>query len=225
MSRTVNFVFNILPPELDAIPERDERIAATMLLQSYFMNVQGCIDNIAWIWVYETNQKGRDGRELKRGWVGLGSEHRYLMKSFSCSFRAYIRGLRKWMAHVAEFRDSTAHRIPLYVPPYFIAEDNEPEYERLGREAIAAYRRGDGTAYDKYRSDQDALGRYRPLMSHSPVESSPSCVFHKQILQDFMTIDEIAQRVFAEIDKIKSQPAAEASSLKAFLTRFWHRAD
>lgn len=83
MSRTINFVFDILPPEQEAIPERDERIAATMLLQSYFMNVHGCIDNIAWVWVFETNQKGPDGGEIKRGLVGLGKEHRYLMKSFS----------------------------------------------------------------------------------------------------------------------------------------------
>jgi hypothetical protein len=176
MSRTIKFVFELLPPEQEAIPERDERIAATMLLQSYFMNVQGCIDNIAWVWVFETNQKGPDGGEIRRGLVGLGKQYRHLMKSFSCSFRSHVRGLRKWFEHVAEFRDSTAHRIPLYVPPYFIVEANEAEYERLGREAMSALAKGDTAAYNKHRKDQDALGTYRPIMSHSPVEGSPGCV-------------------------------------------------
>jgi len=222
MNRAIEFIFDILPPEQEAAPETYNRVVTTMLLQSYFMNVQGCLDNIAWIWVYETNQKDRDGGTLKRGLVGLGDGHRYLMRSFSCSFRAHIRGLRKWFRHVAEFRDSAAHRIPLYVPPYFILGADASEYERLGREASSAYQRDDFDAYDKFRERQDALGRYRPIISHSPVEGSPSCVFHKQVLQDFMTIDEITQKLLVEIDNFK--PNVKPSWINSILTRFWGRA-
>jgi hypothetical protein len=141
------------------------------------------------------------------------------MKSFSSSFNAYIRGLKKWMQHVAEFRDSTAHRIPLYVPPYVIAEKDSAEYERLGGEAIAAYQRGDKSGYDKLRRDQDAFGRYRPWMSHSPVESSPNCVFHKQVLHDFITIDEITRKVFDEFANAKpTSPNSRFSITAAFFS-------
>jgi hypothetical protein len=94
MNRAIDFIFDILPPEQEEPPEADNRVVTTMLLQSYFMNVQGCLDNIAWIWVYETDQRNRDGSELKRGSVGL--VQRYLLKSFSASFRAHVRSLRKW---------------------------------------------------------------------------------------------------------------------------------
>jgi len=40
----------------------------------------------------------------------------------------------------------------------------------------------------------------------SPVEGSPACVFHIQVLQDFMTIDEIAHKLFDEIDHFKPMP-------------------
>jgi hypothetical protein len=230
MSRSIHFIFELLPPEQESIPERDERIAATMLLQSYFINVQGCLDNIAWIWVYETDQRASDGSELRRGMVGLGKDYRYLMKSFSSSFSAHIRGLKKWMQHVAEFRDSTAHRIPLYIPPYVIAKKDSAEYERLSREAVAAYQRGDKFAYYKLRRDQDALGKYRPWMSHSPVESSPNCVFHKQIIQDFTTIDEITQKLFVELGNFKptsqtTWSGAIVEFVASLFRRVWPRGD
>lgn len=215
MNRAIDFIFDIVPPEQEEPPEQDNRVVTTMLLQSYFMNVQGCLDNIAWIWVYETNQKDRDGSELKRGSVGLGQ--RYLLKSFSASFRAYIRSLKKWFKHVAEFRDSAAHRIPLYIPPYFVQTADAPEYERLGREAIAAFRRGDMPAYDDCRAKQKALGKFQPVISHSPVERSPACVFHIQVLQDFMTIDEIAHKLFDEIENFNPVPRGCFS----WIARLW----
>ena len=204
MNHAIDFIFDILPPEQEEPPEMDNRVVTTMLLQSYFMNVQGCLDNIAWIWVYETDQRNRDGSELKRGSGGLGQ--RYLLKSFSVSFRSHIRGLRKWFKHVAEFRDSAAHRIPLHIPPYFVQTADASEYERLGREAMAAFQRSDMAAHDNCRAQQNALGRFQPIISHSPIEGSPACVFHIQVLQDFITIDEIAHKLFDEIDNFKPVP-------------------
>lgn len=223
MSRSIAFIFELLPPEKEDIPERDDRIAATMLLQSFFINVQGCLDNLAWIWVYETGLEDPDGGEMRRGYVGLGRDYRYLMKTFSDSFRTYIRGLKKWMKHVSEFRDTVAHRIPLYIPPYIIDDKDIPEYDRLGQEVSAAVSRGDMRAYDALRKQQDALGKYRPWMNHTPTEGSPVCVFHPQILQDFMTIEEITRKLFTEIDNFKpgSKPTGWWSRLKSMLARVW----
>jgi hypothetical protein len=221
MSRSIAFVFELLPPEKEDIPERDSRIAATMLLQSFFINVQGCLDNLAWIWVYETGLEDPDGGEMRRGLVGLGRDYRYLMKTFSDGFRTYVRGLKKWMKHISEFRDTVAHRIPLYIPPYIIDDKDVAEYNRLGQEVNAAVSRGDMEAYDTLRKQQDALGKYRPWMNHSPTEGSPVCVFHPQILQDFVTIDEITRKLFTEIDNFKPtpKPASWWSRLKSALAR------
>jgi hypothetical protein len=223
MSRAINFIFELSPPEKEDAPDKDERIAATMLLQSFFINVQGCLDNLAWIWVYETGLQDPEGGELRRGYVGLGRDYRYLMKSFSGGFQTYIRGLKKWMKHITEFRDTVAHRIPLYIPPYIIEDKDLPEYTRLGQEAIAAASRGDMQAYDTLRAQQDALGKYRPWMNHSPTEGSPVSVFHPQILQDFITIDEIAQKLFTEIDNFKPMPAQRSfwSRISAMICRLW----
>jgi hypothetical protein len=69
LDRTINFAFNGLPPEQEDIPDRDQRIAATILVQSLVISVQGRVDNLAWIWVYEIGLKGPNGKEIKRSWV------------------------------------------------------------------------------------------------------------------------------------------------------------
>src|SRR5581483_4996080 len=59
--RAVNLVFDLLPPELDAIPERDTVVDATIAIQSFVLNTFGCLDNLAWIFVYEKAVTKQDG--------------------------------------------------------------------------------------------------------------------------------------------------------------------
>jgi hypothetical protein len=191
MIRAIDYVFNTLPPEKEDIPDTDDTVAATILIQSFIINVQGCLDNLAWIWVYETNQKDRCGRDLDRRAVGLGEGYWLLQRSFSKPFRKYLKSRKKWFRHVMEFRDSLAHRIPLYVLPFIVSGPNVTEYNRLQREAFAAT---DYKTYLELKAKQEKLGAYRPWMTHSPTEGAPVAVFHQQMLQDFLTIDECVNK-------------------------------
>jgi hypothetical protein len=53
------------------------------------------------------------------------------------------------------------------------------------------------------RAEQQKLGTYRPWVIHSPTEKSSWSVFHKQLLQDALTIDEIARKVLEELAAYK----------------------
>src|SRR5436309_1500016 len=70
----IDRVYGILPPEREDIPERDEVMDATIAIQSFVLNTFGCLDNLAWIWVFEKEVKGKDGGELDPKSVGLGSK-------------------------------------------------------------------------------------------------------------------------------------------------------
>lgn len=94
-----------------------------------------------------------------------------------------------------------AHRIPLYIPPYIVAPERQDEYERLGGAANEAARLGNFAEYDRLTAEQDALGRFRPWMTHSPVENAPVAVFHFQLLADFNTIDEIGRKLLEEMER------------------------
>ncbi len=217
LARSVNFVFNVLPPEQEKIPERDDVVAAMMLIQSFTINVAGCLDNLAWVWVYETDLRGKDGKEIDVRLVGLGESYWYLRKSFTRPFRKYLNKRKKWFRHIAEFRDTLAHRIPLYIPPYIISENDTPKYNQFSQDCTEAMARGDYEKYDQLRAEQDKLGTFRPWMMHSPTECSPVAVFHWQMLQDYATVDEIGREMLTELDRFEQLRAAKQQTANKLL--------
>jgi len=224
MIRAIDYVFDILPPEKEDIPSTDETVPATMLIQSFVINVQGCLDNLAWIWVFETALKGRDGNELERRAVGLGDGYWIVRKSFSKPFQRYLKQRKVWFQHVAEFRDSLAHRIPLYILPFILSEPNSKEYYRLEKEAFEAGLNSDYKSYDELKAQQQKLGAYRPWMTHSPAEKAPAAVFHQQLLQDFLAIDECANKILEELTLFEQRSKASTPNPVGSTFSRWPRA-
>jgi hypothetical protein len=197
--RVIDQVYTILPPEREDTPERDDVMDATIAIQSFVLNTFGCLDNLARIWVYEKAVRGKDGKELDRRCVGLGNKD--VRGSFTDEFRAYLDSRQKWFESLRDFRDSLAHRIPLYIPPYVVSSENTEEYKRLEEASGQALKRLDTAAYDRLQSEQARLGRFRPWMTHSLYEQSPSIVFHSQLLADYVTVDEFGRTMLAELDR------------------------
>jgi hypothetical protein len=115
--RCIDRVFEILPPDREDIPSRDEVVDATINIQAFVLNIFGCLDNLAWIWVCETDVRSKDGSELAPEEIGLGKGNKQVRRSFLPPFRSYLDSLESWFTHIKEFRDALAHRIPLYIPP------------------------------------------------------------------------------------------------------------
>ena len=109
--------------------------------------------------------------------------------SLSGEFRSFLDGQKEWLGNLIGFRDGLAHRIPLYIPPYVIDEVAAEQHKVLDASAIAALLAGDRVEYDRLRGEQQALGRFRPWMTHSVYEEAPTIIFHKQMLHDYVTVD------------------------------------
>jgi hypothetical protein len=181
-----------------------------MFIQSFVMNISGCLDNLAWIWVFESDLRTKDGKQPEPYQVGLGESYGLIRKSFSRPFRKYLRTRRKWFDHIAEFRHPLAHRIPLYIPPYIISEHDSKKYAELEQASADALVAGDYEKYDQLQLEQKALGTYRPWISHSLTEKSPVAVFHWQLLQDYVTIDEMAREMLAELARFDEKAKRRA---------------
>lgn len=187
MVHMLETVFELLPPDQDAIPESTTVMDATACIQNFVINAFGCLENLAWIWVLEKNVRGKGGAELGRYDIGLGKPH--VLKSFSPEFKTFLDGNQDWLGHLVDFRDGLAHRIPLYIAPYVIEEAASEQHKALDAAAIAALIAGDRVEYDRLRGEQRALGRFRPWMTHSVYEGAPTILFHKQMLHDYVTVD------------------------------------
>lgn len=199
--QAIDTVYAKLPPELDEIPDRERVVAAVIAIQSFVLNTFGCLDNLAWIWVCEKNVRKADGSALDPKWVGLGRQNRQVRRSFSREFCAYLDSRQEWFDNLKNFRDSLAHRIPLYIPPYVVTPNNLEEYNRLEVVMKDALRRADLESYARIELEQQRLAHFRPWMTHSRTENAPTVLFHVQLLQDYVTIDEFGRMMLEELER------------------------
>lgn len=198
---SVERVFELLPPHLDEIPDRRITIEATTHIQAFVMNAFGCCDNLAWVWVSEKEVRRPNGGELLRSEVGFAPHQRAVRASYHPEFVAYLDEIAQWFELLKDFRDSLAHRIPLYVPPYVVDPNDADAYARLGEEAKEALRNGNLAEYDELLARQKGLGSFCPIMTHSFTERAGSVIFHAQLLADFSTVHALAEKLLAELNR------------------------
>ena len=201
LKRSIENVFEILPPERVSVPERDEVTDATINIHAFLFNVFGSLDNLAWIWVHERSVVDAKGKALRHSQVGLGTKCEVVRQSFHQEFQDYLQTLDRWFNGMESFRHALAHRIPLYMPPFTVDPKNIDEYHRLDALKAKAVRKLDFVENDRLSIEQMKLAKFSPLYSHSFEERSPQVAFHAQLLADFATVHELGRRMIVELDR------------------------
>jgi hypothetical protein len=158
------------------------------------------MDNLAWIWVQEKRLTKANGQPLPDSYVGLRVGNALVRQSFSQDFHSYLRTLDAWFEMQEDFRHALAHRIPLYIPPYIVPTEQAEKYNQLEEAMAAAFGVLDPEQYEALKAEQKALVVFRPWMTHSFSEEAKHVVIHFQVLQDFLTVEETAFRLLAELN-------------------------
>lgn len=113
ITRCIENVFQILPPSRTKLLSENELADCCINLHALFVNISGCLDNLAWVINYEKRL------ELDRKEVGLF--HKKTQKFLTTDFKDFLNSprIKSWHdGHLKDYRDALAHRIPLYIPPY-----------------------------------------------------------------------------------------------------------
>lgn len=194
LKRCMGIVFTKVPPDREGLPSEDELTDSTIAIQAFVFNLFGSIDNLAWIWVLE-----KSGLTLGKLRVGLGPKNWEVRGSLPIAFRLYLESLTPWFENLENYRHALAHRIPLYIPPHVVRPSDKQAHGDLVRRQDEAFDRGDYEGYERLLSDQEKLVEFNPLIAHSLVEPSAPIAFHPQLLADFNTLVEIAERMKREI--------------------------
>jgi hypothetical protein len=190
MHRCIERVFEIMAPEQDERPANAVLLDTTVYIQSFVMNVFGALDNLAWICVSEKSLR------IGRRDIGLGPKCAIVRSSLSQKMRDYLAGQDEWFAHVTDFRDALAHRIPLYIPPFIVSEENDAEYEAL---EVRKLETNDNDEYDQLSAEQAKLEVFHPVMKHAFDDNKPPVLFHFRMVHDFLMVEEIAEKVLLEL--------------------------
>jgi hypothetical protein len=194
LKRCIENVYSICPVERVDKPKRDELLDVTINLQSFLFNVFGSIDDLAWVWAAEKDLKTEKGEPLKPKDKGFHTKS--MRKTLPDDFRAYLDGLRDWFDYLEDYRHALAHRIPLYIPPYTAKPEDYLRLEALKNEA---HSRRDFEEWLRLDAEQDQLGKFVPIMMHSYGEGARPVGFHNQILNDWTTVAQIAEKVLAQL--------------------------
>lgn len=200
LKECIEVLFDALPPDSTDIPTDKNRQIATIAVQAFLINLFGCVDNLARVWVEEMGVLGTNGQPLPDKRIGMGGKYAEVRASFSHGFRQYLDSRSEWLNFMADFRDALAHRISPYIPPFSIDPKNSASYEELGKAASASMWARDLDKYKELKRQQEALCFFRPWMTHSLNEESPLVVLHPQLIADFNTIEEMARNLLAELD-------------------------
>lgn len=199
LARCLHNVFTAMPPGQNVKPSNDERTDVTINLQAFLFNTFGSLDNLAHILVNEKHLVRSDGKVFLTGQIGLGPDNTKFRRVLSPQLSSYLTTLDDWFGYLRNYRHALAHRIPIYIPPYIVTCTTRCDYERLGMERAKALIAGDIKLAAQLDDAQDALGQFEPIMMHSVSESPGSIAFHREMLVDFHTIEEIAQEVLTDL--------------------------
>ena len=200
MTRCIVKVFEILPPGSCEVPEADVLHDVTVQLHAFSFNTFGCLDNLAHAWVLDKEVKKENGDPLPPQRVGFGSTYTVVRDSLPDRFVEYLLEIQDWYENLENFRHALAHRIPMYIPPGYLDDENAAKYSGIQEQINDAVERRDFATADQLADEQAALLSFHPIATHSFGENAKIVYFHAQMLSDIGTVQEIASRLLPEFD-------------------------
>jgi hypothetical protein len=129
------------------------------------MNIPGVLDNFAWTLLFEKEPGAI--QSLSRMEINLFSKKFRLLSSFS-EIEEEILSHDSWNKDVKNRRDPVAHRIPLYVPPSILNENEADSYKQLYGKYLENIQE---VAFEKADANFEKLnhiGRFFPHFVHDP---------------------------------------------------------
>jgi len=170
VTRCIERVFALIPPEMEVAPDADIRTETEIYIQAFLANIFGCFDNLAWMLLYEKPISQDNGEPVPPAWIGLRPSNTFLRGKLSAETREYLHGLDGWFGYMENYRHALAHRIPLYIPPAVVSPDHP-----------------------------DGVFRPWIMHSFEEPGVHPF-VFHPQMLSDFSTVEAVGLRIVGELN-------------------------
>ncbi|MBL8388938.1 MAG: hypothetical protein JNK17_12055 [Hydrogenophaga sp.] len=201
VERVVLNVFRIYPPERRKFIESDENADIAIQLHAFAINAYALFDNIAWVCALEARL------EIAPEHVGLFK--RQCQAVIPTGLRAYLAEprVKKWFYEYGKmYRDSTAHRIPPYLPPRVLTPDEVSRWKELHAESIrlltetCIFGAHEGAnellaRHEKLEEEKHTLGRNSIMfgLSVTGEDANPLVYLHPQLLSDWGLAHELVR--------------------------------
>jgi hypothetical protein len=189
--RAYQKIISIAYDKRSAPLSQDEQIALSQAINITYMNIPGILDNFAWCLIYERQPELAD--KIPKNNVGLFSE------KFRKQFDAFTEVEKEikvhdlWQQEVKERRDPVAHRIPLYVPPSLVTQEEAKAYSAVYNRFSDSLNNLKLDEADVALKQMDSIGTFLPCFVHHPEE--PPIPIYPTIPADVSHLIRIADAV------------------------------
>lgn len=145
-----------------------ELIHLNMCLNSYYVNLRGALDNLAWAALYRFGLRpeiDETDRSTQRFCTFAGKGFRTSLAAVKPLTETLVEGMQSWLKDLATFRDPAAHRLPLAMAPAVLTHEEGARYKGLISGAWAAAKTLDFETYDKLMGEANSLGVFTPFLN------------------------------------------------------------
>jgi hypothetical protein len=206
LQRCVDNMFRLFPASRMEKLSDGDLLDLEINLHAFLINTYGVIENIALALAYENDLIAHSRETLNPGSCPVVQvKHMKDVNLFNKEFQSLLNrnlsaylsqeSMREWYKQYAKnYRDALAHRIPPYVPPAALNDQQQRRYADLGHEL--SYERN-LQRIEEIQHEQISLGTSNPLFIHSYSESAQALYLHPQLIVDFRTVEEILYQVMA----------------------------
>lgn len=113
LAESLNALFELTPPELAELAEREKINLANAQLHAFLINVSGILDNMAWFIVFQYKRNAISKRKHE-----VGLFHKKFKPFLPSIIKVKVVEFRDWYEFLVGQRHPIAHRIPPYIIPY-----------------------------------------------------------------------------------------------------------
>lgn len=210
--RALENIFTLFPPDTVRPLPVETVIDAQINLHALLVNAHATSDNWAWAFVL---RHGLEEQFPKKTSVGLFL--RDTRKFLPEPLREYLHSetLTRWRSEYATlFRDATAHRIPPYIPPFVILDEDKPRLDKLERQQHQAVREHDWRLVEAIEEQKNNVRRAAPFFVNSlgADDATKSIHLHGQVVADAMTVAEMGEKFLDYWSDCSDRPTKNLSS-------------
>ena len=169
-----------------------------ILLNSFYINLNGALDNLAWVIHYEFNViDGASEHNSKRNKIGLfNSTYQESLSQLNENIINDLNKYKNWHAEIKKFRDPAAHRIPLYCPPGIVREEDIEKKNIAMQHFLSQDYSKDRNAYMDAQYKLSQVGRFEPVFS-SLSDNEILYPLEKTINDDYIPFFEVASLILS----------------------------
>lgn len=196
--RCVENIFTIFTPDRTDKLQSDELLDVAINLHAFMINIYGIIENLGLAIARENNLSDKNGEPLPRQKTNLFKPK--FQNQLNRNLVAYLtkKEIKQWYEnYLKEYRHALAHRIPLYVPPAALNDEEAHKFKYLTQEINRRMAENDPSWIEPFE-EREKLGRSNPSFVHSFYEPNITpLLLHPQLIADFISIKDLLKTAIA----------------------------